>query len=78
MGTIYSWTRTWHEFGGPDAYKAPFVPVVVTLSEVPGVRLIGTLDSSDADVRIGSAVRAKPRIVEFLGHKLPTLYWSLA
>jgi len=76
-GTVYSWTRTWHDFGGPDAFKAPFIPVVVSLAEAPAVRLLGTLDTSDREVQIGSRVRAAPTDITFLDRQIPTLIWSL-
>ncbi|WP_158085750.1 Zn-ribbon domain-containing OB-fold protein [Henriciella aquimarina] len=76
-GRIFSWTRTWHAFGGPAAHKPPFVSVVVSLLDADHVRLIGTLDRPDAAVAIGARVRADITEVDFLDRKIPTLIWSL-
>ena len=77
-GTVYSWTRTWHDFGGPEAFKPPFVPVVVSLSDCPSVRLLGTLDGANDEVRIGAAVQGRITKIGFLGRDIPSLIWSLA
>ncbi len=76
-GTIYSWTRTWHAFGGLDDLKRPFVSVVVTLTDVPTVRLLGLLETSNGDVAIGASVRGKVHTMKFQGQDLPALQWSL-
>lgn len=76
-GNIYSWTRTWHDFGGGDAFKPPFVPVVVSLASAPGVRLIGTLDSPNSKVEIGAVVEARTTEIPILDRQIPTLIWSL-
>jgi len=76
-GTIYSWTRTWHSFGGLDAFNAPFVSVVVTLSQVPSVRLLGLLQGDEEGLAIGAPVSGAVHSVEFQGRTIPALSWSL-
>lgn len=76
-GKIYSWTRTWHRFGGLDAFEAPFVSLVVALEDVPSVRLLGVLDGEDADITIGDAVTGKVSAVSFMGRSIPALRWTI-
>ena len=76
-GTIFSWTRTRHDFGGPEAFTLPFVSLVVSLDGLEHVRLIGTLDAPDSDVRIGARVEGRVDVVEFLDRNIPALVWSL-
>lgn len=76
-GKVFSWTRSWHDFGGPDELKPPFVTVVVELDGADHTRLIGLLDQADADVRIGLPVTGKVRSVTFNGESLPVIEWSL-
>jgi uncharacterized protein len=76
-GRIFSWTRTWHEFGAPVELGLPFVSVVVELDGVGGRRLIGTLAETDADVRIGQRVKGEVHRVTFEGESIPALRWHL-
>ena len=77
-GTIYSWTRTWHSFGGLDAFETPFVSVVVSLQDVPSVRLLGVLQGKEDGLAIGAQVTGRTHSIEFLGRPVPALSWSLA
>ncbi len=77
LGTIYSWTRTWHSFSGTDGFGIPYVSLVVSLNEVPSVRLLGVLNSVDAAPKIGLQVRAETTKVEFQNRSIPALSWSL-
>ncbi|MBR9836213.1 MAG: hypothetical protein GYB42_13765 [Alphaproteobacteria bacterium] len=76
-GTIYSWTRTWHSFGGLEGFETPFASVVVTLQDVPSVRLLGLLQGDEAALAIGARVTGAVHSVEFQGRKIPALSWSL-
>lgn len=75
-GKVFSWTRTWHDFGAPKELKPPFVTLVVSLSDAEQVRLIGTFDDSDAEIRIGQDVTAHIDTFDFHGRKVPALVWS--
>jgi uncharacterized OB-fold protein len=75
-GTIFTWTRTWHAFGGTEAIGVPFVPVVVSLDGAP-IRLTGLLDQVDADVRIGAAVEGAASATPIGDESVPAIRWSL-
>lgn len=76
-GTIYSWTRTWHAFGGLQAFQPPFVSVVVALDDLPTVRLLGLLQGDEEGLAIGAPVTGAVHSVEFQGRTIPALSWSL-
>lgn len=80
-GRIFSWTRSWHDFGGPDELTPPFVSVVVELdADFDGqraVRLLGVLAQSDDPVAIGQVVHGEVIKVTFKGEKIPVIQWSL-
>lgn len=75
---VFSWTRTWHRFGGTEGLDLPFTSVLVEVDDC-GVRLLGRLDDPD---------RVDPRIGEpLVGHigetvagddRIPTIIWSRA
>ncbi|WP_077036181.1 Zn-ribbon domain-containing OB-fold protein [Pelomonas sp. KK5] len=74
-GRIFSWTRTWHEFGAPKELGLPFVSVVVELDEAGGRRLMGTLAEPMAEVKIGQPVEAEIIQTTFEGETIPALRW---
>jgi uncharacterized OB-fold protein len=57
VGRIFTWTRTWHDFGAPRQFGLPFVTVVVTLDGAGQRRLLGTMSADGTDPHIGLAVR---------------------
>jgi len=77
-GHIFSWTRTWHDFGTPVEFKPPFVSVVVELEGAGQRRVLGTLQAAaDTDVRIGAAVVGAIGSIQVDGADLPGLRWQL-
>lgn len=76
-GRIFSWTRTWHDFGAPVELGLPFVSVVVELDGVDGKRLIGTLAGADGEVKIGQPVTGEIHRVTFEGEAIPALRWQV-
>ena len=75
-GTIYSWTRTWHPFGGTEAFAKPFVTLVVALRDVP-CRLTGVLEGPEDGVAIGTAVSGRIATTAFAGGNIPSLRWAI-
>ena len=75
-GTVFTWTRTWHPFGGTEAIGVPFVSVVVSLDDAP-VRLPGLLSQTHADVRIGAAVEGAASVTRIGDENIPAIRWSL-
>ncbi|RJG18836.1 Zn-ribbon domain-containing OB-fold protein [Massilia cavernae] len=76
-GRIFSWTRTWHEFGAPAAFGLPYVSVVVELDGAGGRRLIGTMHDGAAALKIGQHVTGEPVQLEWEGQAMSALRWKL-
>ncbi len=74
-GTVFSWTRTWHGFGGLEGLELPFVSAVVSLDEVPDIRLMGVLENASRDPAIGDAVVGKIGRTGFAGSSVPAISW---
>lgn len=77
-GTIFSWTRTHHDFGAPSQFELPFVSVVVELEGAGQRRLLGTLQGDTANVRIGAPVTGEIGTVTIDDEALPALRWRMA
>jgi uncharacterized OB-fold protein len=75
-GRIFSWTRSWHDFGAPPALGLPFVSVVVEIDDAGGRRLMGTLADAQAEVHIGQPVEGEIIHVTFEGESIPALRWK--
>ena len=75
-GAIYTWTRTWHGFGGTEGFARPFVTLVVALRDVP-VRLTGVLEGGEDGVAIGRPVTGRVAGTAFSGATIPSLRWSI-
>lgn len=77
VGTIYTWSRTWHPFPGLEAFGAPFVSVVVEIDATGGRRLTGVLEGDVAELRIGARVVGQVGATVVMGRSLPHLIWRL-
>jgi uncharacterized OB-fold protein len=76
--TVFSWTRTWHRFGGSESLDLPFTSV---LAEVDGcgVRLLGRLDDPHRiDPKIGEPLVGRPGKTIVGDDTIPTIIWSRA
>tara|TARA_R110001606_G_scaffold236227_1_gene384240 strand:- start:204 stop:443 length:240 start_codon:yes stop_codon:yes gene_type:complete len=73
-GTIYSWTRTWHPFGGLEAVEKPFLIAVVELQAAGKIRLAGLMDESDT-VHIGQKVSGEIGTTLYDGRDVPAIRW---
>jgi hypothetical protein len=76
-GTIFSWTRTHHRFGGTEGLELPFTTVLVTLESVP-VRLQGLVEGAEEGIRIGTKVLGHIASTPFGDANIPSIRWSLA
>jgi len=76
-GTIFTWTRTHHPFGGTEGLAKPFTTVLVTLETVP-VRLTGILEGDDTSLEIGAPVTGRIGRTRFADAEIPALRWSLS
>jgi uncharacterized OB-fold protein len=74
-GSVYSWTRSWHPFGGLEALEKPFVIAVVQLKGGGGARLVGIMDDP-GEVRIGQSVTGRTTTTIHAGEPVPAIRWS--
>ena len=77
-GRIFTWTRTWHEFGSPEELGRPIALVVVELDDAGGRRLLGTMDDPEQTIHIGQAVTGEVIRTTFAGESIPSLRWKIA
>ena len=75
LGTVFSWNRTHHPFGGTESIEKPFTSVLVTLDAVP-VRLIGILRPTGGNVAIGDHLEGQVATMKFRGRDLSAIRWS--
>lgn len=75
-GTVFTWTRTWHPFGGTEAFEKPFVTLIVALDTVP-IRLTGVLEGEEGGIAIGAPVTGRIGATAFAGSQIPALRWRM-
>ncbi|MFV0644296.1 MAG: Zn-ribbon domain-containing OB-fold protein [Sphingomonadaceae bacterium] len=75
-GTVFSYTRTHHHFGGTEGLPHPFTTVLVLLDTVP-IRLNGVLEGEETDLAIGIPVTGTIARTEFGDARIPALRWRL-
>ena len=76
-GKIFTWTRTWHQFGSAPELGLPFVAVVIELDDADGRRVMGTLAGNTDNVKIGIRVSGKIENLNIDGEPLPSLRWTM-
>jgi len=76
-GTIFTWTRTHHRFGGTEGIALPYVTVLVELDSVP-IRLQGLLEGNEDGFKIGAKVTGRVDRTSFGEARIPSLRWKLA
>jgi len=77
QGRVYSWTRSWHAFGGAEAFGVPYVSVIVELPQAGNVRLLGVLLGEAQSLDVGAEVRGEIAVTPFAGRDIPALRWRL-
>ena len=77
-GAIYTWTRTWHPFGGTEAIGVPFVSLVVEIDGTQGRRLTGILEGEAGGLAIGAPVIGRFAETGAAGRHVPALRWRIA
>lgn len=76
MGTVFSWTRTWHRFALTEGLELPFISAVLTVDDC-GIRLLGRMDDPERiDPVIGEPVHGRVGMTEVAGRSIPTIIWS--
>ena len=77
-GAIFTWTRTWHPFGGLESIGIPLVIVVVALDGANHTRMAGILEGDEQGVRVGARAEGRVGETPFAGRAIPALRWRLA
>jgi len=75
-GAVFTWTRTWHPFGGTEGFEKPFATVLVALSGAP-VRLSGVIEGPQEALKIGAPVLGRVDRTVFAGAAMPALRWRI-
>ncbi|MEQ9661436.1 MAG: zinc ribbon domain-containing protein [Parasphingopyxis sp.] len=76
-GTVFTWTRTHHDFGGTAGIAKPFVTAIVALDTVP-VRLTGIVTEPSEGIGIGAPVAGSISATRFMTHDIPSIRWAIA
>ena len=78
-GTIFSWTRAWHPFGGTEGLPRPFVSLLAEIEDAGGTRLMGLLEGVDDKdhVPIGAAVAGRIGQTSYGDEDVPVIIWRL-
>lgn len=76
-GRVFSWTRTWHPFGGSEGIGLPYVSLIVELPQAGLRRVLGILAGDDEGLAIGAAVRGQAGTTRMGADEIPALRWSL-
>ena len=76
-GTVFTWTRTHHDFPGTEGLEKPFVTLVVSIGDTPA-QLMGVLEGPQDGLSIGSPVVG--RIINHANTNKgrPAFRWQLA
>lgn len=77
-GRVFSWTRSWHAFGGSEGLGVPYVSLIVVLPQAGNRRVLGVLTGDDAALVIGATVIGEVSATPFEGQSIPALRWRLA
>ncbi|WP_176593684.1 Zn-ribbon domain-containing OB-fold protein [Sphingobium sp. EM0848] len=78
-GHIFSWTRTWHRFGGTEALPLPYVSLLAEIDGTDGKRLMGLLEGVGEEdrVRIGAPITGRIGSTRFGEEDVPVIIWRL-
>lgn len=78
VASVFSWTRTWHAFGGAETLGLPFTSVLAEIDDC-GIRLLGRLEDPDQiDPRIGERLVGQIGATPVENDSIPTIIWSRA
>jgi uncharacterized OB-fold protein len=76
-GRVFSWTRTWHAFGGAEGLGVPYVSLIVELPQAGDRRLLGILAGDATGLAIGAAVQGEMGATPVGEVRIPCIRWSL-
>lgn len=76
-GRVFSWTRSWHAFGGSEGLGVPYVSLVVELPQAGDRRVLGVLIGDDAGLAIGAELLGEASATPCDGRSIPSLRWKI-
>ena len=76
-GYIFSWTRSWHAFGGSEGLGVPYVSLIVELPQAGNRRVLGVLAGDESGLAIGAKVIGAAGATPFEGRSIPSLRWTI-
>lgn len=76
-GSVFTYARTHHPFGGTEHFARPFTTVLVSVADTT-IRLAGVLEGDEAGLRIGAPVTGRVDRTRFGESSIPSLRWTLA
>lgn len=76
-GRLFSWTRSWHAFGGSEGLGVPYVSLVVELPQAGDRRVLGVLIGDDAGLAIGADLLGEASATDCDGRSIPSLRWKI-
>ena len=76
-GSVFTYTRTHHPFGGTEGLTIPFTTLLVSIDDTT-IRLVGVLEGPEEGLRIGALVAGRIDRTTFGTAEIPSLRWRLA
>lgn len=73
-GTVFTWTRTHHDFPGTEGLVKPFVTVVVNVNNTP-LQLMGLLEGPQEGIAIGTQLAGRIVVRPEVNKGNPAFRW---
>ena len=73
-GTVFTWTRTHHDFPGTEGLVKPFVTVVVNVNNTP-LQLMGLLEGPQEGITIGVQLAGRIVVQSHINKGNPAFRW---
>lgn len=76
-GRVFSWTRTWHRFGGTEALPLPYISLLAEIDGTDGKRLMGLLEGVGEEERdlTGAPIVGRIGSTRFGDEDIPVTIW---
>lgn len=74
-GKLFSWTRTWHPFGGTEGIGTPFVTVLASLPHAGGKRLLGLYEGDESMLALDLPLKGRIATTRFGEQDIPAIRW---
>lgn len=74
-GKLFSWTRTWHPFGGTEGIGTPFVTVLAYLPHAGDRRLLGLYEGDESLLALDLPLVGRIATTRFGDEDIPAIRW---